>query len=857
MSLCFRQEHREALVTGADLLTERRPEVTSLTIHPAGHFFAVGYADGSLAFWAVEDEEKPLLVRTLDELDVNLVNQDRLDEHISRAHKSEVGRPLAREPIFKLSWSGFSNSSDPRGGKTALAILGGLNLGEPPGLTVIQLPAFNPLEPPVATSPKNEQTSLHPAMRQAMRVSLDVLDSYFYFTQEVIQDYLLIPHKSPHFAGTFDPIAIMLLTEGEGNTRTLEVYQYPPPMFSSDDIQSPATPVKGDPLRTLASDLADTLRDLDESCDPQKVLIPAALSHGKSGVLGGQLLKIEKEIYQTLAAGKASSVLALPLNGGQAWADEIKDKELKLAKFQPHRILITYHRDLTVCFDDMSAQLLVSQRPTPLQSHFPDPLTDLTIDLRPALLDSIVDSRTSSLMERARIDTVYFATEALETTILLTSGEVILYRLSGPQQPAAHRESQDKDLVILDHIPSQKGFSPYLMLDPSLGPAEACAVSDIGLLAVAYSNVLYIVSMRGPEVLLRHVDDKHAKSKHVTGLLPGHSDSDKVASMIWSVSQLAKDAEQKVRLIVTKTSGQYQIHTLVQTGSSSRPWSCEGPITVDGGVSHGIRRGLFVIDSKKGAALRASHINFSLAGSGGPKPSILLMVGAKGARCFANINGERIGKVEWGHKAGEVLGVQIVENLGSHVFVVATNKHDALVYSLPQLEHIMTLRLPPILMSSFSLDESGDFMAWNFHPASRTMNQVTYGTLFNIRRAYEQPDMDLASTKPVVPAAPQPVTAGPASMLQFGSWLPFNQSMSGAQLDVLLGGPDRPVPQPEQQQTRSFYGGADLSTSASQVAAAAAATQASIYNRLTSALGERGYVYSTFPAQVSLFELYV
>ncbi|KAG6919011.1 hypothetical protein DXG01_009721 [Tephrocybe rancida] len=854
----------------SDLLTHRRPEVTALTIHPAGHFFAVGYADGSLAFWAVEDEEKPLLLRTLDELDVNVVDQNLLNEHISQGREGKTTSPSEREPIFKLSWSGFQNSTDPRGGNTTLSILGGLIVGEANGLTIVQFPAFNPPEPPASTSPNPTRPVLHPVMRQAMRDSLDVMDSYFYFTQGIIQDYLLIPHKSPHFAGTFDPIAIILLTEGEGNTRTIEAYQYPPPAFLSNAPKTPANVATAtvDPLNSLA----DTLKDLEENEDPKQLIIPAALSHGKSGVLGGQLFKIEKETYQTLAAGKSTEELMLPLTGGQAWADEFKANDLRLAKYQPHRILVTSHRDFTVCFDDISAQLLVAQRPTSLQSNFPDPLSDLTIDLGPVLLDSTVISRTSpALMEHTRIDNVYFAAEALETTVLLATGEVILYRLSGPRKPSTHRDASDEELIILDHVPSQRGFSPYLMLAPTLGPAEACAVSDIGLysfvvsaclffdqlsappgfLAVAYPNALFIVNMRGPEVLLRH-ENRNTKGKHAAGFLPGQPDPDGVASMVtnslplWDTTLIDRlfllGPEPQVRLVVARMSGQYQIYTLTQTESSAQPWSCERPITVDGGVPNALPRGLFVLDSKTGVSLPAGHIRLALAGSGEPTvPSILVMVGARGARCFANLNGERIGKVDWGNKAGDVLGVQIIEKLGSHVLVVATTKHDALIYSLPQLEYIMTLKIPPILISSLSIEESGDFIAWYSHPASGTMHQATYSTFFDIRRAYDLPDIDLACTKPIVPAAPQPVSAGPASMLQLGSWFSFNQSMSGAQLDELLGGPNRPIPQPVQE-TRNFYNGADISAGASQVAAAAAETQANLYSRLTSALSERGQV---------------
>lgn len=167
-----------------------------------------------------------------------------------------------------------------------------------------------------------------------MRDSLNVLDSYFYSAQGVIQDYLLVPRNNPHFAGTFDPIAILILAEGEGTTRTLEAFQYPPPAFSLDVPERPASAAIGtiDPSISLANELTQTLKDLEENSDPRRLLIPVALLHGKSGILGGQLLTFEKETCQTLAAGNAEAILSLPLNGGQAWADEFKASDLRLAK---------------------------------------------------------------------------------------------------------------------------------------------------------------------------------------------------------------------------------------------------------------------------------------------------------------------------------------------------------------------------------------------------------------------------------------------------------------------------------------------------------------------------------------------
>jgi hypothetical protein len=274
-----------------------------MTVHPAGHFFAVGYEDGTIAFWAVEDETQPLVVKRLE----------------------ETG-PQEVEPIFKLSWCGFSNSADPRGGDTVLIILGGLTLGSSPGLTVQLLSAFNPPDPP-AVVPSEAQASVHPFIKSHMRQSLVPVQSYFYFTSGPIHDYMVIPHSSPHFAGTIDASEILLLYEPPTGARILEGYQFPPPIFF-DTVLSPTSPLArgshdDDPLDNLAS----TLKELEITIDPQPIDLPMTLS---PPVLSGRLVAFDREAYQSFepVIDSHSSFL----RGGVAWADESQASEMKLAK---------------------------------------------------------------------------------------------------------------------------------------------------------------------------------------------------------------------------------------------------------------------------------------------------------------------------------------------------------------------------------------------------------------------------------------------------------------------------------------------------------------------------------------------
>jgi hypothetical protein len=72
------------------------------------------------------------------------------------------------------------------------------------------------------------------------------------------------------------------------------------------------------------------------------------------------------------------------------------------------------------------------------------------------------------------------------------------------------------------------------------------------------------------------------------------------------------------------------------------------------------------MDRKTGARWKAdrARLSSSLKGLSTEVQCFLVTVGAKGARSTLNINGEKLGKVEWGNKVGTVLSSQIVEHMG-------------------------------------------------------------------------------------------------------------------------------------------------------------------------------------------------
>ncbi|KIY73582.1 hypothetical protein CYLTODRAFT_365694 [Cylindrobasidium torrendii FP15055 ss-10] len=817
----------------------RKPEVTSITIHPSGHFFVVGYTDGILAFWAMEDEVTPLLVRTFDDLDVDQMDPNGLEQHLGE-NKGKT-TPIMREPIFKMSWSAFSDSTDPRGGKTSLTVLGGLRTGDAPGLMVLALPAFNPPEPPTPAV----EGALHPFFRTAMRESLDPLDAYLYATTEVVQDYLLVPKSSPHFNNTFDPIALLVITDANGGTRAIQGHQFPPPSFKTQ-------PVSASQSGDIVDNLSSTLAEMELGTDPRKMRLPWALS---TDILGGQLVVVERDSHEKLLSdGNVPFELRVPLKGGASWNNEV---DLKGSKFQPPRILITHSSDLTIRFYDASTQLLLPVHPEPIDCDFPDPLAHLTIDVTAALSDPSVASRvlpTSSIP--VGIHSVHFASESLDVAVVLTTGDLLFYRLSQDQRRLnIQRDLDDNAYVSLEHLnftPSSR-YIPACLFSPVQGQVTAFALSDIGFLSVGYANgALFIIDLRGPSTMLYSNPFSQRRSR--ASFIPGHRSVDPVASLTWAASPLSSEKNSGIRLVAVRASGHAEVYTLQQKGSG---WTCPTDFIKVDGVEDPFPEGTCVLDRKTGGRTGANRYGLTnVQNPIGINPTYLVVAGAKNVKTFDCVDGERIAGTHWAGKV-KVKNVKIVEKLGSSALVAFTEEHQILAYSIPHLEPIGTFPVPKC--PSFAMDKSGDFIGWDHHPKSGMVAHAVYGTLFNQRRVLPTPDIDLAVNKSSIPAQPQPASMGPASF--FGSWLGGlgSQSITGAQVDEILGGPDRPIPEPSVPAQRPGMQGNAVSFEGAQKGAAsllasAQQTHSTLYSRLTSALNERGQMLGNLEDQFNSLE---
>jgi syntaxin-binding protein 5 len=310
-------------------LTRRGLSVTALAIHPTGHLFSVGYEDGSIVFWAVEDEHQPLLVKTIEDLEIHGSELKGTDSQPAPSSRSN------KEPIFKLSWSGFPNSYE-----TILTILGGTPAGEASGLVVYTFPAYNPLE---FTATFVLQSNLSASSRDAMCKSLVPSKTIFFPTSAMIQDFLLIPRSSPHFSMSFDPISILLLCGYDKTIRSVEAYQFP----SLPHLQNPITesvalssvPDDETPINASTDNSASSTKPLELGDTFHRMGISHLIWNGGNEVTGGSLVSLDRGPYIQLVGKNETDIRHVPLNGGSAMIPDLTANEMNSLKVSLTRVI--------------------------------------------------------------------------------------------------------------------------------------------------------------------------------------------------------------------------------------------------------------------------------------------------------------------------------------------------------------------------------------------------------------------------------------------------------------------------------------------------------------------------------------
>ena len=364
-------------------------------------------------------------------------------------------------------------------GTTLLSVLGGLAIGDPTGIHMLELPPF---VPPSGQATSAKTGNISTKLRDALNLSIHPVRHDLYSTTTPPEDFILLPRASPYYSLSYDPNAI-LVTLGPDTTlpvpaaphadKALRAWSFPPP------AGAPA---------------------------PQELQLPAALSFGGGGTCtSAQLITTPTLTYRRMThqlGQLPANWDRIPLKGGKAFARlrELRHGvDVPSGEAQP-RVLVTSHTDLSVRFWDVSDRLLAGGKGNPrLAEDYPRPLAHLTFDVVSLLLAAESKELEASRVLLARpweleIEKVSFAKENCELAVLLSTGEVIVSRLeygakpdpAAVQSPAlmeAYANVAEENLhatvrhalhdLDLDRAgpssPMYPAFSPSLPTSPTLG----------------------------------------------------------------------------------------------------------------------------------------------------------------------------------------------------------------------------------------------------------------------------------------------------------------------------------------------------------------------------------------------------
>ncbi|PGH18117.1 hypothetical protein AJ79_00745 [Helicocarpus griseus UAMH5409] len=396
-------------------------------------------------------------------------------------------------------------------------------------------------------------------------------------------------------------------------------------------------------------------------------------------------------------------------------------------------------------------------------------------------------ARAVGRFDSVEVSAMSLAGAAGEFSAGLKTGEVVIFKWGrnpnvGRDLPLGQNDGPGRlfDISRRADPGLKEGFIPLVLLNQQQGPVTALENSDVGFVCVGFqSGSLAIIDLRGPAVIHTcHVSD-FVKHHRRMSIRKNHKSSSAEAPPEWptcikfAVLSLEGEDYSSIICLVGTSRGNLATFKILPSSGGTFTASFVGSRNVDDKVLS-----ICPIDAETGNAALASQTAVSNLRNGYKINGVVIAVTPSGCRMFKPATAKGADK-DWDDFLCDYATVVKAEDRATLVGVFGDGR--ARAYSIPALKEISSVPIDNILemrrLGEAVISPSGDVIGWT-GPSELAMLSL-WGAGLPLRR------LDDAIYNPGLSVPPRPTI----SNLQ---WISGTQYVTPADMDLLIGGPDRP-----------------------------------------------------------------
>ncbi|KAL8962479.1 MAG: hypothetical protein Q9193_001122 [Seirophora villosa] len=680
----------------------RYPRLTQALWHPTGTFVLTGHEDSSLVIWDAKDGRK-ILARTIQSTNVDEPGNS------SKSLGSAPGTFALKCPLFRIAWCCKENPDD-----TGILVAGGTpTTALEKGLTFIELgqtPIYATSSWQILTQhfekSKNQHTLRTPP------------------NAEVV-DFCLVPRRSPHYAGSQDPIAIIALL-ASGETVTLS--------FPSGHSITPTNQLH------------------------------VSLSYVHPFVSQVKLAYVERTRWLGMVESRSKGPSIL--KGGA----EFRHTTMRFAN---RNITQAAHADGTVRMWDVGHGDEIENQKV------------LQVDVARAV------GRSSNV----NISSMSMAGATGELAVGLRTGEVVIFRWGQNKnhgKDVRHVEAKGFGLdTIIDRAePSIKeGLVPLTMFQGQ-GQVTSIKMSDVGFAVAGFQHGgLVIIDLRGPAVIYEAGLDDLAGQPARGSFRRSNSQSQPKAEwptcVEFGVMSLEGDDYSSILTFVGTNLGRLATFKILPEAQGGYSVRYVGSSTVEDKIIT-----IAPLDAQLGDPADATQSSVAGLREGLKIDGVILAVTTAGARMFRPPAAKGAHK-KWENVFCDSAAVVRYQAAG-YALLGLFGDGSAKTFSIPALKQIASANISHILdvrrFAEAVITPTGDVIGWT-GPSEMALLNV-WGTGSDLTRSRDK----LLNVEALTPPRPT------ISNVQ---WMTGTLHVTPADMDALIGGPNRPPSKRMMEQRRA------------------------------------------------------